>query len=132
MQQKYRDEAKSPDAGELGLLRRRSYWDDAIRAAPIRAAAAPADGATKNKTLKADETEKPIVLSLPEAAAKMDPSDLADFLDVPSVPDMDVLRFYFYFEKAFAQVSFPWVKIFNETPLSAIIDVSPGFALIFE
>ncbi|KAF3517669.1 hypothetical protein DY000_02063699 [Brassica cretica] len=90
------------------------------------------DGATKNKTLKADETEKPIVLSLPEAAAKMDPSDLADFLDVPSVPDMDVLRFYFYFEKAFAQVSFPWVKIFNETPLSAIIDVSPGFALIFE
>lgn len=60
------------------------------------------DGATKNKDLKADETEKPIVLSLPEAAAKMDPSHLAVFLDVPSVTDMDVLRFYFYFEKEFA------------------------------
>ncbi|KAH0875705.1 hypothetical protein HID58_073067 [Brassica napus] len=81
------------------------------------------DGATKNKDLKADETEKPIVLSLPEAAAKMDPSHLAVFLDVPSVTDMDVLRFYFYFEKEFAQVSWKWVKMFNESPLSTLIDV---------
>ncbi|KAG2321714.1 hypothetical protein Bca4012_057642 [Brassica carinata] len=63
------------------------------------------EGAGKNKKLKAVETEKTRV-SLAEVAAKMDPSNLEDYLYVPSVPDMDVLRFYFYFEKAFAQVSF--------------------------
>ncbi|CAF2064230.1 unnamed protein product [Brassica oleracea] len=36
---------------------------------------------------------------------------------------MDVLRFYFYFEKEFAQVSWTWVKMFNESPLSTLIDV---------
>ncbi|XP_013591618.1 PREDICTED: uncharacterized protein LOC106300093 isoform X1 [Brassica oleracea var. oleracea] len=76
----------------------------------------------KDKILKAEETEKPRV-SLAEAAAKMDPSDLADHLDGMKLPDLDVMRFYYYFQKAFAQVSWKWVKMFNESPLSAIIDV---------
>ncbi|CAN7087699.1 unnamed protein product [Brassica oleracea var. botrytis] len=70
----------------------------------------------------AEKTEKPRV-SLAEAAAKIDPSDLADHLDGMKLPDLDVMRFYYYFQKAFAQVSWKWVKMFNESPLSAIIDV---------
>uniref|UniRef100_A0A0D3D017 Uncharacterized protein n=1 Tax=Brassica oleracea var. oleracea TaxID=109376 RepID=A0A0D3D017_BRAOL len=83
------------------------------------------DGAVKNKNLKADETEKPIVVSLEEAAAKMEPSHLADFLNVRSVPNLDLLRFYFYFESAFDQVSWTWVKMFKESLLSTLINVIP-------
>ncbi|CAH8359287.1 unnamed protein product [Eruca vesicaria subsp. sativa] len=80
-------------------------------------------GAAKDKNLMAgDGTEKPRV-SLAEAAAKIDALDLENYLDVPSVPDIDVLRFYFYFEEEFAQVSWTWVKMFNESPLSTLIDV---------
>ncbi|KAJ4870621.1 hypothetical protein Rs2_39854 [Raphanus sativus] len=80
--------------------------------------------AKEDKNVKAAEKiEKLIVFSLAEVAAKMDLSDLKEFLDYGRrLPDMDVLRFYFYFEKAFAQVSFPWVKLFKETPLSERID----------
>ncbi|KAF3519821.1 hypothetical protein DY000_02063700 [Brassica cretica] len=83
------------------------------------------DGAVKNKNLKADETEKPIVVSLEEAAAKMEPSHLADFLNVRSVSNLDLLRFYFYFESAFDQVSWTWVKMFKESLLSTLINVIP-------
>ncbi|KAL0664860.1 hypothetical protein Bca4012_101698 [Brassica carinata] len=81
------------------------------------------DGAAKNKNLKADETEKPIVVSLEEAVAKMKPSHLADFLNVRSVPNLDLLIFYFHFESAFDQVSWTWVKMFKESPLSTLINV---------
>ncbi|WZZ68798.1 hypothetical protein YC2023_080168 [Brassica napus] len=69
------------------------------------------DGAAKNKNLKADETEKPIVVSLEEAVAKMEPSHLAGFLNFRSVPNLDLLIFYFYFEFAFDQVSWTWVPL---------------------
>lgn len=83
------------------------------------------DGAAKNKNLKADETEKPIVVSLEEAVAKMEPSHLAGFLNFRSVPNLDLLIFYFYFEFAFDQVSWTWVKMFKESPLSTLINVIP-------
>ncbi|XP_010507829.1 PREDICTED: uncharacterized protein LOC104784499 [Camelina sativa] len=63
-----------------------------------------------------EETEKPI-LSFSEAAAKIDPSHLAAFL----VHEKDLWRFYFYLEKAFSQVSLPWVKMLKELPLSKLL-----------
>ncbi|KAG7583185.1 Transmembrane protein 214 [Arabidopsis suecica] len=63
------------------------------------------------------------ISALAEAAAKIDPSHLADFFAKPHWHGIGLLGFYTYFNKALSQVSFPWVELFEETPLSMLIDV---------
>ncbi|XP_019100662.1 PREDICTED: uncharacterized protein LOC104783258 [Camelina sativa] len=80
-----------------------------------------------------EENEKPI-LSFSEAAAKIDPSHLAAFLDEKKVisgsSDLYVWRFYYYLEKAFSQVSLPWVKLLKELPLSKLINDHVSLCLL--
>ncbi|CAF2063913.1 hypothetical protein HID58_072974 [Brassica napus] len=84
----------------------------------------------KKKKAKAKKEKKPKV-SLPEAAAKIDPSNLEAFLieaseSYASQPEIQLMRFADYFGRALSGVSsvlFPWVKMFKESPLSKLIDV---------
>ncbi|KAL0664724.1 hypothetical protein Bca4012_101562 [Brassica carinata] len=64
----------------------------------------------KKKKAKAKKEKKPKV-SLPEAAAKIDPSNLEAFL-IEASSALGV-----------SSVLFPWVKMFKESPLSKLIDV---------
>ncbi|XP_020881604.1 uncharacterized protein LOC9312951 isoform X3 [Arabidopsis lyrata subsp. lyrata] len=69
--------------------------------------------------LKAEEEEKPDwKLSLAKAAAKIGPSDLADFLD--RVP---LARFLDYYEVALAGVPCPWRQMLQESDLPNLFDV---------
>ncbi|XP_010436119.2 PREDICTED: uncharacterized protein LOC104719833 isoform X2 [Camelina sativa] len=75
----------------------------------------------------AEETEKAI-LSLSEAAAKIVPSDLpaflADTLDKHwPIPSKQILILVDYYGDKLSQVSFRWVKMFQETSLSTLIHV---------
>uniref|UniRef100_A0A1J3G6N6 Transmembrane protein 214-A n=1 Tax=Noccaea caerulescens TaxID=107243 RepID=A0A1J3G6N6_NOCCA len=94
--------------------------------------------AARNENLKAEETKKPKPkkekkpkVSLPEAASKIDPSNLEAFLVEASAsyetqPEIQLMRFADYFGRALSGVSsvqFPWVKMFKESPLSKLIDV---------
>ncbi|KAG7589687.1 Transmembrane protein 214 [Arabidopsis suecica] len=94
--------------------------------------------AARNENLKVEETKKPKVkkvkkpkVSLPEAASKIDPSNLEAFLveaseSYASQPEIQLMRFADYFGRALSGVSsvqFPWVKMFKESPLSKLIDV---------
>ncbi|CAN6852249.1 unnamed protein product [Brassica oleracea] len=94
--------------------------------------------AAMNEKKKAEETKKPKPkkekkpkVSLPEAAAKIDPSNLEAFLIEASEayatqPEIQLMRFADYFGRALSGVSsvqFPWVKMFKESPLSKLIDV---------
>ncbi|EFH58399.1 hypothetical protein ARALYDRAFT_346595 [Arabidopsis lyrata subsp. lyrata] len=83
------------------------------------------NGAARYENSKAEETEKAIAC-FSEAAAKIDPSDLAAFLEQLldkfwSLPEDQVLRFINYFEIKISQESFPWVNMFKESPLSTLI-----------
>lgn len=70
--------------------------------------------------------EKQIV-SVAEAAAKIDPCHLMDHL-VKALrevwrPKERLSRYTDYFAEALSGVSFPWVKMFKDAPLSTLIDV---------
>ncbi|KAL1192352.1 hypothetical protein V5N11_012530 [Cardamine amara subsp. amara] len=90
------------------------------------------------ENLKVEETKKPKVkkekkpkVTLAEAAAKIDASNLAAFLveaseSYASQPEIQLMRYADYFGRALSQVSsahFPWVKTFKESPLSKLIDI---------
>ncbi|VVB17076.1 unnamed protein product [Arabis nemorensis] len=93
----------------------------------------------RNENLKkTEETKKPKPkkekkpkVTLPEAASKIDPSNLEAFLieaseSYATQPDIQLMRFADYFGRALSGVSsvqFPWVKMFKESPLSKLIDV---------
>ncbi|EOA18469.1 hypothetical protein CARUB_v10007015mg [Capsella rubella] len=75
----------------------------------------------------AEETKKAIV-SLSKAAAKIVPSDLTAYLREVldkhwPIPEKQILILVDYFGDKLSQVSFQWVKMFEETPLSTLIDV---------
>ncbi|XP_056850209.1 uncharacterized protein LOC130494577 [Raphanus sativus] len=75
---------------------------------------------------KGEKSEKQIV-SLAEAAAKINTRHLMDHL-VKAVreclwEDELLSRYTDYFAKALSGVSFPWVKMFKDAPLSTLIDV---------
>ncbi|CAH8308496.1 unnamed protein product [Eruca vesicaria subsp. sativa] len=80
---------------------------------------------------KKPKKEKKPKVSLPEAAAKIDPSNLEAFLieaseSYASQPEIQLMRFADYFGRALSgvcSVQFPWVKMFKESPLSKLIDV---------
>ncbi|XP_013591621.1 PREDICTED: uncharacterized protein LOC106300094 [Brassica oleracea var. oleracea] len=72
------------------------------------------------------EAEKQIV-TVAEAAAKIDPCHLMDHL-VKALrevwrPKERLSRYTDYFAEALSGVSFPWVKMFKDAPLSTLIDV---------
>ncbi|KAG2303059.1 hypothetical protein Bca52824_031710 [Brassica carinata] len=96
--------------------------------------------AARDENVKAEETKKPkkkknknkkknTKVSLSEAAAKIDPSHLAEFLVKQELEPgtSKLVEFLEYFETAFSQVSsvqFPWLEMFNNNcPLSTVIDV---------
>ncbi|XP_018489251.2 uncharacterized protein LOC108859841 [Raphanus sativus] len=74
-----------------------------------------------------EETEKAIV-SLSEAAKKIDPSPLATFLDEVLNedwyhPERQILKLIDYYGIELSKVSFQWVNMFEEYPLSKLIHV---------
>ncbi|CAN1297231.1 Transmembrane protein 214-B [Linum perenne] len=83
------------------------------------------------KKVKVKKPKKPKI-TVSEAAAKIDESDLAAFLADISVSfegqqDIQLMRFADYFGRAFSGVSsaqFPWVKLFRENPLTKVTDVA--------
>ncbi|CAN6970780.1 hypothetical protein IGI04_033916 [Brassica rapa subsp. trilocularis] len=95
----------------------------------------------RDENVKAEETKKPKLrkkknnkkkntkVSLSEAAAKIDPSHLSEFLVKQALEPgtSQLVEFLEYFETAFSQVSsvqFPWMEMFNNNcPLSTVIDV---------
>ncbi|CAL9220469.1 unnamed protein product [Arabidopsis halleri] len=99
--------------------------------------------ATKDVNLKAEETNKPKPnketkpkVSLAEAAAKIDPWDLADSLAKisvsarlaplykPALLEMQLLRFVDYLGITLSAVQFPWLETFKPWPkLIDLIDV---------
>ncbi|KAF8098657.1 hypothetical protein N665_0261s0023 [Sinapis alba] len=93
--------------------------------------AARKEAEEKEKKPKAKKKEKKPKVSLPEAAAQIDPSNLEAFLleaseSYASQPEIQLMRFADYFGRALSGVSsvqFPWVKMFKESPLSKLIDV---------
>ncbi|KAG5378999.1 hypothetical protein IGI04_026841 [Brassica rapa subsp. trilocularis] len=84
----------------------------------------------EEKKPKVKKEKKPKV-TLGEAAAKIDASNLEAFLfeaseSYASQPEIQLMRFADYFGRALSGVSsshFPWVKTFKESPLSKLIDI---------
>ncbi|GLT94418.1 hypothetical protein SLE2022_121590 [Rubroshorea leprosula] len=87
---------------------------------------------------KAEEVKKPKQkkpkkpkVTVAEAAAKIDPSDLAAFLadisgSYEDQQDIQMMRFADYFGRAFSGVSasqFPWVKVFRESTVAKLADI---------
>ncbi|CAN1311594.1 Transmembrane protein 214-A [Linum perenne] len=80
--------------------------------------------------VKQKKPKKPKI-TVSEAAAKIDESDLAAFLlDISASfegqQEIQLMRFADYFGRAFTGVSsaqFPWVKLFRENPITRIVDV---------
>ncbi|KAH0918155.1 hypothetical protein HID58_025815 [Brassica napus] len=96
-----------------------------------------AEAAVGKENVKAEEKkpkvkkEKKPKVTLGEAAAKIDASNLEAFLfeaseSYASQPEIQLMRFADYFGRALSGVSsshFPWVKTFKESPLSKLIDI---------
>ncbi|CAH2066636.1 unnamed protein product [Thlaspi arvense] len=125
-------EDDSDGAGAARSKRRSNGYGDEVddsddEIAAINEQNLKAEAAKKPKPKK----EKKPKVSLPEAAAKIDPSNLEAFLVEASdlyatQPDIQLMRFADYFGRALSGVSsvqFPWVKMFKESPLSKLIDV---------
>ncbi|KAJ8551691.1 hypothetical protein K7X08_021706 [Anisodus acutangulus] len=89
-----------------------------------------AENVVEKKKSKVKKVKKPKV-TVAEAAAKIDNSDLAVFLvDISASfdkqEDIQLMRFADYFGRAFAKVSssqFPWMKILRESSVEKMIDV---------
>ncbi|XP_075505707.1 uncharacterized protein LOC142542771 [Primulina tabacum] len=88
------------------------------------------NAAEANKKEKLKKLKKPKV-TVAEAAAKIDDSDLAAFLSDISgsyegQQDIQLMRFADYFGRAFSGVSasqFPWLKMFRESAVAKLADV---------
>ncbi|KAL2518839.1 Protein of unknown function DUF2359 [Abeliophyllum distichum] len=103
--------------------------------------ASDVDGnAKENNAAEATKKEKPKKEKKPkvtvaEAAAKIDASDLSTFLSHVSgsyegQQDIQLMRFADYFGRAFSAVSasqFPWLKLFRESALSKIADIPVSY-----
>ncbi|CAH8358048.1 unnamed protein product [Eruca vesicaria subsp. sativa] len=75
-----------------------------------------------------EETEKTAILSLSEALENMHPPALAAFLDQVLdddwyLPARQILRLIDYYGDELSQVSFQWVKMFQDYPFSKLINV---------
>ncbi|EOA27359.1 hypothetical protein CARUB_v10023473mg, partial [Capsella rubella] len=78
--------------------------------------------ATRDENLKTNDENKKPTVSFPEAAAMIDPSDLAAYLAEIS-PEVQLLRFIDYLGRTLSAVQFPWVKMFTESPFPTLIHV---------
>ncbi|CAN1311598.1 Transmembrane protein 214-A [Linum perenne] len=103
----------------------------AIAASTANAAAGRSrDRSDDDDDVKQKKPKKPKI-TVSEAAAKIDESDLAAFLlDISASfegqQEIQLMRFADYFGRAFTGVSsaqFPWVKLFRENPITRIVDV---------
>ncbi|XP_024989945.1 uncharacterized protein LOC112524386 [Cynara cardunculus var. scolymus] len=87
------------------------------------------NGVTEEKKTKPKKVKKPKV-TVPEAAAKIDAADLANFLSDVSASfetqhEIQLMRFADYFGRAFSSVSasqFPWVKLLRESAVAKVAD----------
>ncbi|XP_057530481.1 uncharacterized protein LOC130808935 [Amaranthus tricolor] len=85
----------------------------------------------EKKEKKKKKVDKKPKVSVSEAAAKMDASDLAAFLldlsgSYPDQEDIQLMRFADYFARTFTAVSpaqFPWVKTFRESPVAKLSEI---------
>lgn len=85
----------------------------------------------EKKEKKKKKAEKKPKVTVAEAAAKIDVSDLAAFLvdisgSYESQEDIQLMRFADYFGRAFSGVSaaqFPWVKTFKESPIAKLVEI---------
>ncbi|KAG2260429.1 hypothetical protein Bca52824_079723 [Brassica carinata] len=82
----------------------------------------------KSNPAKIDPSDLKAILSLSEAAKKMDPSPLAAYLDQVLdddwyIPAKQMLKLIHYYGIQLSQVSFQWVKMFQDYPLSKLIHV---------
>jgi hypothetical protein len=83
------------------------------------------------KKMKPKKSNKPKV-TVADAAAAIDPSDLSTFLaditeSFASVPDVQLMRCADYFARAFVTVTssqFAWNKILRESSIAKTIEVS--------
>lgn len=88
------------------------------------------NGMEGEKKIKQKKPKKPKI-TVQEAAVKINDADLATFLaDVSASYELQeqiqLMRFADYFGRAFSSVSasqFPWAKMFQESPLSKIVEV---------
>ncbi|WVZ25636.1 hypothetical protein V8G54_004180 [Vigna mungo] len=95
------------------------------------------NGKAEEKKVKQKKPKKPKV-TVAEAAAKIDAADLGAFLvdisaSFETQQDILMMRFADYFGRAFSAVAasqFPWVKLFRESTVAKITDVSVEF-LVF-
>ncbi|CAI9755986.1 unnamed protein product [Fraxinus pennsylvanica] len=93
------------------------------------------NNAAEVKKKEKPKKEKKPKVTVAEAAAKLDSSDLAAFLSHVSgsyegQQDIQLMRFADYFGRAFSAVSasqFPWLKLFRESALSKIADVPVSY-----
>ncbi|XP_010507975.1 PREDICTED: uncharacterized protein LOC104784632 [Camelina sativa] len=74
------------------------------------------------------KAEKPPIVSLSEAAAKLDPSELRVVIEEAldkywNIPEKLIMKLNAFYGKKLSQVPFPWLKTFNESPLSTLIHV---------
>ncbi|CAK9175611.1 unnamed protein product [Ilex paraguariensis] len=89
-----------------------------------------ANGGVEEKKSKPKKPKKPKV-SVAEAAANMDSSDLSAFLvditaSYETQQDIQLMRFADYFGRAFAKVNasqFPWMKILKESSVAKMVDI---------
>ncbi|OMO60655.1 hypothetical protein CCACVL1_23982 [Corchorus capsularis] len=83
--------------------------------------------ATEEKKVKEKKPKKQKV-SVPEAAAKIDPADLSAYLAGLNEEQQEIQmqKFADYYGKAFQQVlagQFPWMKMFRETTVAKLADI---------
>ncbi|CAN8239257.1 unnamed protein product [Cochlearia groenlandica] len=126
-------EAEEEPTGSRSNRRSNGYGEEGYDSDDIDgeiAAIEKTEEAKKKKKNKPKKEKKPKV-SLPEAASKIDSSNLEAFLieaseSYENQPEIQLMRFADYFGRELSgvcSVQFPWVKMFKESPLSKLIDV---------
>jgi COX assembly protein 1 len=123
-------DAEFDDAPVRSKQRGRNYDDDYDEDDEDADRAAENGKTEEVKKVKQKKPKKPKV-TVAEAAAKIDASDLEAFLADISASfeqkeDIQMMRFADYFGRAFSSVTasqFPWVKLFRESPVTKIVDV---------
>ncbi|KAL7230526.1 hypothetical protein ACSBR2_008906 [Camellia fascicularis] len=126
-ERRHRLEAQRAAAGENAV---KLSGDDVEDGADVEAAAGVDNGGAEAKKTKVKKPKKPKV-TVAEASAKIDASDLAAFLaditvSYESQQDIQLMRFADYFGRAFASVSasqFPWMKTFKESSVAKMVDI---------
>lgn len=116
-------------AGAVSGARSKRHSDDGDSDVEVSGDGVENGGAVEKKA-KTKKPKKPKV-SVADAAAKIDASDVAAFLidisaSYESQHDIQLMRFADYFGRAFASVSssqFPWTKMLKESTVAKMVDI---------